>query len=234
VIEADSYNQQSIFAPNTSTTPHEESGFTPWGGQMMAPQTQQSLQQSQGQQQAQQQYQQQQAQAQQQHQHQQSFQQSPPSNLSNDRRQSPGSPSNFSFNPNQSTTAIATLLADLQVAFEEYDINLSPNPVITKLQDERDRAVERAHRMERERDDALRSRDAALKLAEESYGELKALMDSRARRIQALRDAVHGIGNNSSGQQSSGGEGGGAGAGAGAAEEEVEEGEEVEEVETES
>lgn len=56
------------------------------------------------------------------------------------------------------------------------------------MKEERDRALERALRMERERDDALRARDAALKLAEESYGELRALMDSRARRIQEIRD----------------------------------------------
>jgi hypothetical protein len=48
--------------------------------------------------------------------------------------------------------------------------------------------LERAIRLERERDEALRARDAALRLAEESYGELRALMDSRARRIQELRD----------------------------------------------
>ena len=89
-------------------------------------------------------------------------------------------------------TAIAVLLADLQAAFQEYDINLPSNTALIRLKDERDRALERALRMERERDDALRARDAALKLAEESYTELKALMDSRAKRIQEIRDNIRG------------------------------------------
>lgn len=91
-------------------------------------------------------------------------------------------------NSNANPTAIATLLADLQAAFQEYDISLPSNHTMQRMKEERDRALERALRMERERDDALRARDAALKLAEESYGELRALMDSRARRIQEIRD----------------------------------------------
>ena len=83
--------------------------------------------------------------------------------------------------------SIGTLLADLQAAFQEYDINLPDNHAMQRLKEERDRALERALRMERERDEALRARDTALKLAEESYGELKQLMDSRARRIHELR-----------------------------------------------
>ncbi|KAI5789621.1 hypothetical protein FPQ18DRAFT_391682 [Pyronema domesticum] len=104
----------------------------------------------------------------------------PPSDHRNSSSTSPPAASN--------PAAIAVLLADLQAAFQEYDINLPSNHALHKLKDERDRALERAIRLERERDEALRARDAALKLAEESYGELRALMDSRARRIQELRD----------------------------------------------
>ncbi|TGZ80634.1 hypothetical protein EX30DRAFT_371984 [Ascodesmis nigricans] len=49
-------------------------------------------------------------------------------------------------------------------------------------------ALQRIAALERERDDALRARDVALGIAEESYRELRAVVESRGRRIRELKD----------------------------------------------
>lgn len=49
-------------------------------------------------------------------------------------------------------------------------------------------AMERIATLEKERDEALRARDAALEIAQESYRELRAVVESRGRRIKQLKD----------------------------------------------
>lgn len=48
--------------------------------------------------------------------------------------------------------------------------------------------LERIASLEKERDEALRARDAALEIAQESYRELRAVVESRGRRIKQLKD----------------------------------------------
>lgn len=48
--------------------------------------------------------------------------------------------------------------------------------------------MERIATLEKERDEALRARDAALEIAQESYRELRAVVESRGRRIKQLKD----------------------------------------------
>lgn len=62
------------------------------------------------------------------------------------------------------------------------------------MEEERDAALARIAVLERERDDALAARDQALKIAEESYRELRAVVDSRFRRIRELTDAGGAVG----------------------------------------
>ena len=60
---------------------------------------------------------------------------------------------------------------------------------ISQLQEERDAALAKVAALEKERDEAFAARDQALKIAEESYRELRAVVDSRFRRIRELTDA---------------------------------------------
>lgn len=97
--------------------------------------------------------------------------------------------------------AVSKLVQTLQSALEEYSSPSSSTTVSTpqgsgpssilidRLKDERDAAIARIAILEKERDDALRARDHALKIAEESYRELRAVVESRFRRIQELKDS---------------------------------------------
>lgn len=91
------------------------------------------------------------------------------------------------FDPEVSSTAMAEnyrtakFINTIQQAVAEYQ-------AAGGLGLDAQNALQRIAALERERDDALRARDVALGIAEESYRELRAVVESRGRRIRELKD----------------------------------------------
>lgn len=91
-------------------------------------------------------------------------------------------------------TPLSRLAANIHAALAEFEQEAAHEDRTALVERERDEALAHAVEMEKQRDDALKERDAALRIAEESDRELRLLLDLRAKRVHELKSPLQGDG----------------------------------------